>query len=281
MSAVNPCSPVWLKLFGKYPGVLIHCYVLIHFIQTNVNHFTFLRWDREYSEQQLNIRGWQGDPTQSMLQSRKGSEMKLTAKKLLISVWQTALNRLASLGRWAICLRLWLAVFLALFKHFSFSESGANSSETYSSTTFHPFALLSAILISFWHLQIQSFPCSTSFSAILFRVDFCFYLVKNGIKHCVMLELLLTSFEFHTSDLFIRLWFDIKLFFFLFQVVFEHCEDVPCDWGIISVVSRLFRGVGRCFVFGVSHPLRSVPFRGNHSGAGSRTLRTTSEQCKP
>ena len=56
------------------------------------------------------------------------------------------------------CLRLRFAASLALFNRFSSSEPEANSSETHSSTTLQPSALLSAIRINFRRLRISSLP---------------------------------------------------------------------------------------------------------------------------
>ena len=66
------------------------------------------------------------------------------------------------------CLLFLLAVSLAFFMHFSSYEPDVNWSETYSSITFQPSALLSAILISFCCLQMSSFPSSVKSSTCLF-----------------------------------------------------------------------------------------------------------------
>ena len=62
------------------------------------------------------------------------------------------------------CLLFQLAASLAFFKRFSSCESDSNSSEMYSSTTFQPSALWSAILISFCRFQMSS--CSFIYQII-------------------------------------------------------------------------------------------------------------------
>ena len=59
---------------------------------------------------------------------------------------------------WNDCLRFRPSVSLALLNRLSSSDRGAKSSDTYSSTTFQPSTLLSAILISFWRFRINSSP---------------------------------------------------------------------------------------------------------------------------
>ena len=63
-----------------------------------------------------------------------------------------------SLRCWSACLRFCPTVSLALLNRLSSSDPDAKSSETYSSTTFQPSTLLSAILISFCCFRINSFP---------------------------------------------------------------------------------------------------------------------------
>ena len=70
------------------------------------------------------------------------------------------------------CLRLRFAASLALFNRFSSSEPEANSSETYSSTSLQPSALLSAIRISFWRLRINSLPSTNKLVRFLFSGTF-------------------------------------------------------------------------------------------------------------
>ena len=69
------------------------------------------------------------------------------------------------------CLRLRFAESLALFNRFSSSEPEANSSETYSSTTLQPSALLSAIRINFWRLRINSLPSTIKLVRFLFSAQ--------------------------------------------------------------------------------------------------------------
>ena len=63
-----------------------------------------------------------------------------------------------SLRCWSACLRFRPTVSLALLSRLSSSDPNAKSSDTYSSTTFQPSTLLSAILICFCRFRINSFP---------------------------------------------------------------------------------------------------------------------------
>ena len=85
------------------------------------------------------------------LRERK-KKIKIRASSPRKSCWsvevEVPLNFLSGPRRPCVgCLLFLLAASLAFFKRFSSSEPDANSSETYSSTTFQPSALLSAILI--------------------------------------------------------------------------------------------------------------------------------------
>ena len=130
------------------------------------------------------------------------------------------------------------------------SKPEANSSETYSSTTLQPSALLWAIRINFWRIRINSLPSTIKLVRFLFSGTFAeVNLLKNWIDPGIIFKLLLVTFEFHESNLLVRPRFRLDLFTLLiqfnFKIAFEHREDTVTNdrriSGIRSTSNTSFR----------------------------------------